>query len=106
MNKQEVRDQALAAKRMPSAEASYRNLLLNQRINPHHPLVSQLVWSSCGGPVDPDVFTQAPVFLALDLSARNDLTAILELAKDPAGIWHTRPTFFTPEKALLGAVSP
>src|SRR3546814_17943614 len=33
MNQQEVRDQAESARRMPSAENSYRHLLLNQRVN-------------------------------------------------------------------------
>ncbi len=101
MNKQEVRDQALAAKRMPSSEASYRNLLLNQRVNPNNPLVSQQVWASCGGPVDPEAFARKRrVFLALDLSARNDLTAIAAVAKEPDGVWHVEMTFFTPEQGL------
>jgi phage terminase large subunit-like protein len=100
MNKQEVRDQALAAQRMPSMESSYRNLLLNQRVNPNNPFVSQQVWSSCGGPVDTLAFKKFPVFLGLDLSARNDLTAIVAIAKDATGVWHVSPTFFTPEQGL------
>ena len=50
-------------------------------------------------PVDDDVFAKGPVFLGLDLSARNDLTALAMVARDPAGIWHVRMMFFAP---LLG----
>lgn len=96
MNKQEVIDQAESARRMPSREASYRNLVLNQRVNMTNPLVSRAVWTSCGGEVDPGVFEDRPVYLGIDLSGRNDLTAIVAIAQDDDGIWHVTPTFFTP----------
>jgi hypothetical protein len=48
MNRDEVFDQANAAKRMPSAEAGYRNLILNQRIDPTAMFVSRSVWESNG----------------------------------------------------------
>lgn len=100
MNKQEVRDQAEAARRMPSREASYRNLVLNQRINVTNPFVSRSVWESCGGEVDVDLFSRATVFMGLDLSARNDLTAAVAVAQDDDGLWHVQPTFFAPETGV------
>src|SRR3546814_5638057 len=35
--------------RSPSAENSYRNLILNQRVNMVNPFVSREVWESCSG---------------------------------------------------------
>jgi phage terminase large subunit-like protein len=96
MNRQEVRDQAEAARRMPSREASYRNLVLNQRVNVTNPLVSRNVWESCGGAPDLSVFDRATVYMGLDLSARNDLTAAVAVAQDEEGVWHVAPTFFAP----------
>ncbi len=101
MNKDEVRSQASAAKRMPSREASYRNLVLNQRVNPSNPFVSKNVWASCGGEVDRSVFESSPVYLGLDLSATNDLTAIVAAAKDDNGVWQIESHFWTPETGLV-----
>jgi phage terminase large subunit-like protein len=97
MNQQEVRDQADAARRMPSREAAYRNLVLNQRVNLTNPFVSRSVWAACGGEVDPGVLAERRVYLGLDLSARNDLTALVAVAQDDAGEWHVRSEFFAPE---------
>jgi phage terminase large subunit-like protein len=100
MNKQEVRDQAEAARRMPSREASYRNLILNQRVNVTNPFVTKTVWDECGGEPDPLVFLESPVFVGVDLSARNDLTAAVAVAQDGDGVWHVAPTFWAPRQGL------
>ena len=96
MNQQEVRDQAESARRMPSREAAYRNLVLNQRVNVTNPFISQNVWTACGGEVDPAVFDSARVYMGLDLSARNDLTAAVCVAQDDDGVWHVESHFFAP----------
>jgi phage terminase large subunit-like protein len=96
MNHEEVFKMAEAARRMPTREASFRNLVANQRITLHNPFVSRSVWDSCGGAPDEDAFRQGPCFIGLDLSARNDLTALVMVAKDATGLWHVRPEFFTP----------
>jgi phage terminase large subunit-like protein len=97
MNKEEVRDQAEIARRMPSAENAYRNLVLNQRVTVTSPLFSANVWESCSGEVSEDVFRTQPVYIGLDLSFVNDLTAAVAVAKDADGIWHVRPMFFAPQ---------
>jgi phage terminase large subunit-like protein len=99
-NPVEVRDQAEAARRMPSAENGYRNLILNQRVNMNNPFVSREVWESNAGAASEEAFKVGPVFIGLDLSARNDLTAMIAAAKDEAGIWHVRSQFFTPLNGL------
>jgi phage terminase large subunit-like protein len=96
MNQREVLDTAAAAKRMPSREALYRNLILNQRVNHINPLISASVWSACGGEADPAVFMERPCYLGIDLSKRDDLTAIVAVAQDDAGVWHVDPHFFAP----------
>lgn len=97
MNQQEVRDQAQSARRMPSAENGYRNLILNQRVNMVNPFVSREVWESCSGEVLSFV---GDVYLGLDLSVRNDLTALVAVGKDEEGNWAVRPYFYTPLNGL------
>src|SRR3546814_6136755 len=88
MNQQEFRDQAESARRMPSAENSYRNLILNQRVNMVNPFVSREVWESCSGQGGDFV---GEVYLGLDLSVRNDLTALIAVGKDQDGLWTVQP---------------
>ena len=99
MNREEVFRQRDSARRMPSSEASYRNLILNQRVNLHSPFISRAVWEGCGGEPDEDVFRKGPGFIGLDLSARNDLTAAVHVASS-GGVWHARAVFFAPLTGL------
>ena len=94
----DVAQQADKAKRMPSAENTFRNLTLNQRVSTVSPFISADVWKSCGGKVLD--FGSAPVWCGLDLSARTDLTALLIVGKI-AGVWHIQPHFWTPENGLI-----
>lgn len=93
-NADEVMRQAATAKRMPSSENSYRNLILNQRVNMTNPFVSRAAWEACAGEIDDDAFG-GPVYLGMDLSARADLTAIVAVAHRN-GNWNVKPFFFAP----------
>ena len=42
---------AADAKRMPSREAEYRNLVLNQRVEATSPFISRSTWQGCEGRV-------------------------------------------------------
>jgi phage terminase large subunit-like protein len=95
-NAEEVLAMAADADRMPSREAEYRNLILNQRVEASNPFISKSVWESCGGPVAE--FT-GPVYMGLDLSETSDLTAAV-LISQIAGVWHARPIFWLPEDGL------
>lgn len=106
LNAGTVRDQAEAARRMPSREAQYRNLILNQRVDQSAPFISRSAWQACGGEVATS-FDGHPVFCGLDLSSVSDLTAFVAMA--PVDGWHVRPTFWLPgdglrEKARLDRV--
>jgi phage terminase large subunit-like protein len=95
-----VRKQQAAAKRMPSAEAGFRNLILNQRVSQTSTLIPRTVWKACDAAPDDDVFRRMPCYIALDLSARNDLTALVLIARDEEGVWHVRPEFYAPAAGL------
>lgn len=94
MNKDEVFKQASDAKRMPSREASYRNLILNQRVEARNPFVTQSIWQENGAL--PDELDGCDVYGGLDLSSVSDLTS-LELVTN-AGDVHS--TFWLPADGL------
>lgn len=91
MNAKEVMDMAESARRMPSREAEYRNLILNQRVEASSPFVSKAVWQSNGG----DPVAWGPVYAGLDLSEVNDLTAFVMVAP-VAKTFSVRPVFWLP----------
>jgi phage terminase large subunit-like protein len=97
LNAVEVREQAESARRMPSRESNYRNLILNQRISQVSPFIPRSVWIACSGAIDEDVFRSNTVYCGLDLSARNDLTALAMVAKDQNNVWHCKLEFFAPK---------
>lgn len=95
LNADEVRGQAEAARRMPARESSYRNLVLNQRVDQHAPFVSRTVWESCAGEPEDEAFRHGQVYIGLDLSSRHDLTAAVMVAKLD-DLTHVRCAFFAP----------
>jgi phage terminase large subunit-like protein len=98
LNATEVLAMAEDARRMPSRESEYRNLVLNQRVDMNSPFISRSVWQECGGEVSDD-WGRAQVYSGLDLSATNDLTAHVPVAWiDDA--WETKPTFWLPGDGL------
>ncbi len=97
-NAEEVMAMAEDAKRMPSREAEFRNLILNQRVEVNSPYVARGVWEKNGRePVEFD----GPVYAGLDLSATADLTAWV-LAGRTGEETSVRPTFWLPEQGLKG----
>jgi phage terminase large subunit-like protein len=98
-NPDEVLAMARDAERMRSRESSYRNLVLNQRVEASSPFVTLQQWKACGG--EPLDLTGRDVFGGLDLSATQDLTALVLVARDvTSGIWHVAPTFWLPSEGL------
>lgn len=96
-SEKDLEEQMKQASRMPSAENTARNLLLNQRVSTVCPFISVGVWKSCAGAVLD--FGSAPVWCGLDLSSRTDLTALVIVGK-VAGVWHVKSHFWTPEQGL------
>lgn len=97
LNAEEVLKSSRDASRMPSRESSYRNLILNQRVDSTSPFVSKSVWDSCNAEPAP---LRGPIFGGLDLSARTDLTALVLIHKEDE-VWHVHPYFWTPQDGLI-----
>lgn len=95
-----VRAAAEEAKRMPSAEARFRNLILNQRVTSNSPFISREVWKACGAPVDVTPEDCEEIYGGLDLSSRTDLTAFILLGR-LGDRWFVWCWFWTPEKGLM-----
>ena len=94
MNVEEVRRQASDAKRLPSREPAYRNLILNQRVEARTPFVSRAVWNENGG--EPAIQARQRIWAGLDLSSVSDLTALVSVS-DAGDVW---PTFWLPEEGI------
>jgi len=100
LNETEVMAMAEDARRMPSREAEYRNLVLNQRVEASSPFVSRSLWQANGGAVA-ESFEGLAVYGALDLSEVKDLTALVLEAQPEDDVWHIKPTFWLPAEGLL-----
>jgi phage terminase large subunit-like protein len=97
LNAREVLAMAADAKRMPSREAEFRNLILNQRVEASNPFVTRSVWQACGAPVR-DIHG-IEVYAGLDLASTSDLTAFVMIG-NIGGIWQVHPTFWLPAHDL------
>jgi phage terminase large subunit-like protein len=94
MNKEEVFRQAQDAKRLPSREASYRNLILNQRVEARNPFISRAIWLENGD--KPKPLERQKVWGGLDLSAVSDLTALVLTTES----FDVHPVFWLPSDGL------
>lgn len=95
----DVKALAEEAQRQPSKEAPFRNLYLNQRVDQTSPLISRSEWKACqtGETLKP----KERIYLALDLSGKVDLTALVGVSSDPVedriGGWFWKPKDFLHE---------
>lgn len=97
-NAVELRAMAEDARRMPSREAEYRNLILNQRVEAQNPFITKAVWDLNAGAVA-DSFAGYPVYAGLDLAEVSDLCALVLVAKI-ADKWHVKTTCWLPLEGL------
>jgi len=95
-----MRSLAAKAKRSPSAEASFRALELNQRVDSIEGLVTSADWRECAGDVDPISLRGFPLYCALDLSGRQDLTAFVMCWYLGGGNAVVKSFFWTPKDEL------
>lgn len=87
---------AIQASRMPSMEASFRNLYLNQRVDQNSPLIPRSEWKACQ---TGDTLTAGEdIYLALDLSGVHDLTSLVGISaavgEERVKAWHWKPHVF------------
>lgn len=94
MDKDEVMNQADEARRMPSAQNDYKNLILNQRVEAQSPFISRAIWLENALPPDP--LEGKEVWGGLDLSSVSDLTALVLVGAEG----DVKPTFWLPREGL------
>lgn len=88
----EMKTAAKRAKRMPTFEAAFRNLYLNQRVNAESPLIPKAEWLACKG--DATIDAGSEIYLGLDLSGKTDLTALVAVSnglQDRIKAWFWKP---------------
>lgn len=98
----DLREFAAQAKRMPSFEATFRNLYMNQRVSLLALLVAPTTWKENDVHPDDSIFYSGlPVHIGLDLSSSRDLTAAVASVVDPeSGVVHTKTWVYTPLETL------
>ncbi|MCM5558081.1 terminase large subunit [Pleomorphomonas sp. JP5] len=96
----DVERMANQARRLPSKEAAFRNLILNQRVSAEASLLTVGEWKANGGPVDLDALAGRPCYAGLDLSASRDLTALVLVFADDNGGFDVVPSFWLPDSGL------
>lgn len=90
----DIDKQCKRAMEMPANEPTFRNLILNQRVEAVSPFVSQSVWKANGA--EPQTKPRQKVWGGLDLSSVSDLTANV-LVSDEGDV-HSK--FFLPAQGL------
>ena len=98
-SEKDVRKQAGNAQRMPASEATFRVLVLNQRVNMVAPFVSIGTWKLNGGKPQP---FRGQTFGGLDLSATTDLTSFV-LVNRNEGKTSVLPYFWMPLESVADA---
>ena len=91
-----MRDEAKKAQNMPSREASFRNLHLNQRIDAGAHFITPDLWKGCGGSPDSSTFAGREWWGGLDLSGKNDLTSLELVSWADDGVWDALSFFWAP----------
>jgi phage terminase large subunit-like protein len=96
----DVKRLALQAQRMPAAEASFRNLILNQRCDATAQFISAPAWKACGDQPDISSLKGRPCYAGLDLGATRDMTALVLVFQDDDGAYDVLPFCWLPGETL------
>ena len=95
----DVARQASQAQRIPSKEAAFRNLILNQRVAAETRFLPLSEWKACGAPIRPDLDGKT-CWLALDMAATRDLTALVAVFPHDDGSIDALSWFYLPGDGL------
>jgi phage terminase large subunit-like protein len=99
----DVKRLALQAQRMPAAEASFKNLILNMRCEATAQFLNMSVWKTCGGEVDITSLQGRPCYAGLDLGATRDMSALVLVFAGERGEFDIIPYCWLPGESLLEA---
>lgn len=95
-----MRSLAAKAKRSPAAEAAFRSLELNQRVDSVEGLVTSADWKLCQAEISFESLKGKPLFCGLDLSGRQDLTCFAMVWDLGEGRAALKTMFWTPRDEL------
>jgi phage terminase large subunit-like protein len=90
---EELEDMAKRAVRLPSEEAEFRLLYLNQRVSLHAPLIATSDWRKCFVK-NLEYAPKEPIYLGLDMSTTTDLTALVATSVNDGSrikAWYWKP---------------
>lgn len=97
-SKSDIERQAVQAIRMPSNENSFRNLILNQRVDSVSRFIRQSEWEACNDTVE--IQRGAKCWGGLDLSWSRDLTAFVLAFPQPDGTIAIKTHCWLPSEGL------
>jgi phage terminase large subunit-like protein len=94
----------LQAQRIPSGEMSFRNLILNQRVDATSQFIDARSWSLCGADdIIPSGLKGRSCFAGLDLGATKDMTALVLAFVGNDGEYIALPFCWLPSETLQEA---
>ena len=96
---EDVARQAAQAQRIPSKQAAFENLILNKRIAAETKFLPLSEWKACGAELRPDLEGR-PCWLALDMAATRDLTALVAVFPAEDGTVDAMAQFYLPSDGL------
>jgi phage terminase large subunit-like protein len=91
---EDVQRLAQQAQKMPTQEASFRNLILNQRVAAETRFIERSEWTACAG--KPEIPLGSECHAALDLGMTRDLSALILIHEDAEHQFHVQPYFWLP----------
>jgi phage terminase large subunit-like protein len=97
---EEMRLEAEDAKRVPSKEAAFRNLYLNQPASAEARMFAEPEWRACAKVLSIDECVGMTCYAGLDLSSTTDLTALVLCFPDADMHLSVFPFFWLPEEGL------
>ncbi len=95
-----LEEQIREARGMPSKEALVRRLNFCQWVDASTPFLSLETWRRGAEAPSEEILRVGPVYAGLDLSSRQDLTALVLTARAPDGTEHVRPYFWAPAEGV------
>lgn len=97
-NIEDMRSEAVKAKRIPAREAGFRLLHLNQRVNVESRYIPAPEWDACAGTINLDALRGKRCFAGLDLASTTDIAALVLVFPDE--VFKIVPYFWVPKENI------
>ena len=98
---EDVKRLALLGQRMPASAMSFRNYILNQRVDTSAPFLNMILWeANSANEYDIRDLKGRPCYAGLDLGATKDMTALTLVFADGAGGFDIIPFCWLPGETL------